>query len=118
MEKMTNVKALGFVLDNFTLPTEVADKIKAMKESFEKKSANRKPTKTQAENDGYKATILEVLNSVDKPLTVTEIQKESDVLGELSNQKVTAILRLMVENDKTVTKTIEKKKSYFSANVA
>ena len=113
MEKMTNVKALVYVLENTEVPADVREKIEAMKASFEKKSANRKPTKSQAENDGYKATILEILGGAEKPMTVTEIQKVNDELGALSNQKVSAILRLMVENDKTVVKTIEKKKSYF-----
>ena len=40
MTKMTNVKALEFVLTNCAdLPSEVTEKLTAMKSSFEKKSS-------------------------------------------------------------------------------
>ena len=48
MTKMTNVKAIEFVLTNCNVPADVAEKLTAMKASFEKKSsAERKPTPTQ-----------------------------------------------------------------------
>ena len=49
MTKMTNVKALEYVLTNCAdLPSEVSEKLTSMKASFEKKaSAERKPTPTQ-----------------------------------------------------------------------
>ena len=46
-------------------------------------------------------------------MTVSEMQKASDKLAEYSNQKISAILRKMVDNG-TIVKTVDKKKSYFS----
>ena len=49
----------------------------------------------------------------DKGMTVTEIQSKDNVLGDLSNQKVSALIRQLVESGEVV-KTVDKKKSYFS----
>ena len=80
-------------------------------EMLDKKAGSKKPTKTQAENVAIKDEILSVLTTVGA--TVTEIQTKSDVLGALSNQKVSALLRQMVDEG-LVTKTVDKKKSYFA----
>lgn len=81
-------------------------------ELLDKKSSGRKPTKNQAENVEIKKEILSTL--ADKgTMTVTEIQKESEKLGELSNQKVSALLRQLVDAGEVVKET-DKKKSYFS----
>jgi hypothetical protein len=118
MEKMTNVKALNFVVDNFELPTDVREKIDNMIASLEKKSANRKPSKTQAENEAYKDAIRTALATVGKGVTVTELLTElralDESLGTLSNQRVSALLRLMGDE---IVKTVDKKKSYFSLAV-
>ena len=82
---------------------------------LDKKSANKKPTKTQEENEVIKAEILNVLD-VDG-MTVTEIQSKSEMLGSLSNQRVSALLRQMIADSKVV-KNVDKKKSYFSLVVS
>lgn len=86
-------------------------------EVLDKKSAYKKPTKVQAENEGYKNSIRSTLATVDNGVTVTELQGLDDTLGTLSNQRVSALLRQMVEAGEVV-KTVEKKKSYFSLAVA
>lgn len=45
--------------------------------------------------------------------TVSEIQKANEELGDLSNQKVTSLLKAMIE-DGVVIKTVEGRKSIFS----
>ena len=45
--------------------------------------------------------------------TVTEIMKSNDELGSLSNQKVSALVRKMIEAG-VIEKSIDKKKSIFS----
>lgn len=82
---------------------------------LDKKSANKKPTKTQEENEVLKGVILDTL-TVDG-VTVSELQSKNEVLGGLSNQRVSALLRQMV-TDGAVVKTVDKKKSYFSLAVA
>ena len=77
-----------------------------------KKAQNKKATKTQEQNVGIKATILEVLATIGSG-TVTEIQNGNAELSALSNQKVSALVRQLVEAGK-VMKTVDKKKSIFS----
>ena len=111
MEKTTNVKALAYVLDNYDLPTEIHAKLEKMKFQFEKKnSAEKKPTATQIENEGIKNLILEVIG--DSSLTITEMQKINGELAERSNQKISALLKQMVENGSVVREEI-KRKAYF-----
>ena len=112
MEKMTNVKALAYVLENYELTTEVKEKLEKMKIQFEKKnSAEKKPTATQIANEGIKNIILETLS--EKSMTITEMQKANSELAELSNQKISALLKQMTENGSVKREEI-KRKAYFS----
>jgi len=80
-------------------------------ELLAKKAGNKKPTKTQEENAILKNEILGVLTN--EGVTVTELQTKSDSFAGLSNQKLSALLRQLVDAG-VVVKTIEKKKAYFS----
>ena len=112
MEKMTNVKALAYVLENYELTTEVKEKLEKMKIQFEKKnSAEKKPTATQIANEGIKNVILETLD--EKSMTITEMQKANSELAELSNQKISALLKQMTESGSVKREEI-KRKAYFS----
>lgn len=113
MEKMTNVKAINYVVENFAeeLPTDVLEKLNAIKASFIKKSENRKPTKTQKENEDVKALIL--ANLTTEGTTVTDIMAKNAEFGAFSNQKISALLAQLVKEGKAV-KTIDKKKSLFA----
>ena len=112
MEKMTNVKALAYVLENYELTTEVKEKLEKMKIQFEKKnSAEKKPTATQIANEGIKNIILETLS--EKSMTITEMQKANSELAELSNQKISALLKQMTENGSVKREEI-KRKAYVS----
>lgn len=82
-------------------------------ELLDKKRASSANTKVKAENNALKETILSALIEVARPVTITELQKETAELADYSNQKLSALLRGMVEEGKVV-KTMEKKKSYFS----
>lgn len=75
-----------------------------------KKSGSSKPTATQIANEGLKATVLNVLT--DEGATVSDIMKKDDELVSLSNQKVSAILKLLIKDGKA-TKVVEGKKSLF-----
>lgn len=79
---------------------------------LDKKAQNKKATKTQEQNVGIKATILEVLATIGSG-TVTDIQNGNEKLSALSNQKVSALVRQLVENGEVV-KATDKKKSIFS----
>lgn len=79
---------------------------------IEKKAANKKSTKIQEENKGIKSVILDTLASIGSG-TITDIQNANSDLAELSNQKVSALVRQLVETGEVV-KTTDKKKSIFS----
>lgn len=74
-----------------------------------KNKAPKLPTKKQVENEDYKDIILD---TIDHPMTVSEICKE--ILGEydLSNQRVSAIVTQLVE-DNALVRTVVKRKAYF-----
>ena len=105
-EMFTMIKAQ--VKDNAEMVTFIDHEI----ELLDKKASNKKATKTQEANVGIKSTILAVLEG-GKSMTVTEMQGASAELGELSNQKVSALVRQLVEAGEVV-KTIDKKVSRFS----
>ena len=116
MEKMTNVKAINYVLENCNVPSDVAEKLTKMKEQFVKKnSAERKPTANQVENAGLKTAILDFLAENKGAYTVTDLMKSVSALADLSNQRVSALVRQLVE-DGSVVRTEEKRKAYFSYN--
>ena len=79
---------------------------------IEKKAANKKSTKIQEENKGIKSVILNTLASIGSG-TITDIQNANSDLAELSNQKVSALVRQLVTTGEVV-KTTDKKKSIFS----
>lgn len=112
MEKITNVKALSYILTNCELPEEVKAKVEAMKASYEKKaSAERKPTATQTENVTFKEAILAFLADGNK-YTVSDMMKGIPSIAELSNQRVSAIVRQLVVSGEVI-RVEEKRKAYF-----
>ena len=72
----------------------------------------RKPTKTQIANEGFKEVILANMES-GRLYTITEITKEMPFGTELSTQRVSALVRQLKESGKVV-RTEEKRKAYFS----
>ena len=80
-----------------------------------KNSGERKPTATQQMNAVIKERILDFMKP-NRLYTVTEIQKGVEVpegVDELSNQKVSALLRQLDDAGKVV-KTVDKRKTFYS----
>jgi DNA-binding transcriptional regulator GbsR (MarR family) len=114
MEKMTNAKALNYVIENCELPTEIMEKLQKMKEQVEKKnSKERKPTATQVENVGLKDAILAYLETCESGVTIGDIMKNCDAVADLSNQRVSALVR-QLKDDGLVNREEIKRKAYFS----
>jgi ABC-type nitrate/sulfonate/bicarbonate transport system substrate-binding protein len=80
-------------------------------ELLDKKSANKKPSKTQEANEAIKAVVLDTLGT--EPITVSELLKANEAFADMSNQKMSALLRQLVEAGKVV-KSTDKKKSLFA----
>ena len=102
----------GIVVASENCTEEVLAFIDHEVELLERKKSSSAKTKTQVENEKVMDLIVQELSLHDKPLTVTELMQTSSLTG-LSNQKLSALLRLLKEEGKVV-KTIDKKKSYFS----
>lgn len=76
-----------------------------------KNSSEKKPTATQTANEGLKNEILEGME-VGKLYTITDMIKKIPALAELTNQKVSAIVRQMVA-DGVVERIEDKRKTFF-----
>ena len=83
-------------------------------ELLERKSnSTKKPTKTQIENDGFKAEIVAYLTEVDTPKTIKELQAEIPSISGLTNQRITHMLTDLRKDGK-VARTYVKKVAYFA----
>ena len=78
-----------------------------------KKKTSTKSTKTNEEQIALMEKIVNALNEIGRSVTITELQKENAEMAEYSNQKLSAMLKKLVDN-KQVTKMVDKKKSYFT----
>lgn len=78
-----------------------------------KNSSDRKLSKNAAENVNLKAEILKIMKKEpDRLFTATEIWKQMENWDDLSNQRISALLKQLKEEGK-IKKIEEKKKSLF-----
>lgn len=82
-----------------------------------KAKAQEKRAKSSGDNAILQNEIIEVLLTKTKPVRIAEIQKGNAKLENLSNQKMSSLLKGLVEIGK-VEKTIEKKLTYFAVKIA
>ena len=99
---------IGAVASNESL----VDFINHELELLDRKSSKSTLSKTQVENNSIKDIIVNVLQENAKPMTITEIQTSNEDLKELSNQKISALLKQLVDTD-IVERIVDKKKTYF-----
>ena len=77
-----------------------------------KNSSEKKPTAQQVANEAIKQAIVDGMER-DHLYTITDIQKNVPARAELSNQKISALVR-QLKDDGVVVKTEDKRKAYFS----
>lgn len=82
-------------------------------ELLNKRANSTSLTKTQKENLELIEVIYNTIIDLAKPVTITDIQDANKTLAELSNQKVSALLKKLVDSERVV-KVTEKGKAYFS----
>ena len=108
-EKMTNAKALQFVLDNVDgLPSDVREKIENIHASYMKKSTSAKPTKAQLEMQKNMEKVLDLME-LNKLYQCKDIVKLADLS---STQRASGVMNKLVEQG-AVKKLTEKGVSYF-----
>ena len=116
--KMTYATALDMVLaiEEVKANDELVEKLTALKTSVSKKSTSKsgKPTAKQKANEEIKAKILALMASAEpnRLFTISEICKMYTD-EELSNQKVSSLMRQLVAEGKA-DRVEDKRKAYFS----
>ena len=112
-KKLTKRDYFKELKDMVTGRPELIDFIDHELELLDRKSSKSAETKAQTENKGIMEQIVAELSRIAKPVTVSELQTSSEILKEYSNQKLSALLKKLVDSNQVV-KTTDKKKSYFS----
>ena len=77
-----------------------------------KNSADKKPTAQQTANEAIKTAIVDGME-VNRLYTITEIIKEIPECADMTNQRVSALVRQLVDAG-LVKRTEDKRKAYFS----
>ena len=77
-----------------------------------KNSTEKKPTAVQVANEGIKEVIVKTLKVKGEKMTISEMQKVNEELAELSNQRISALVRQLLA-DNIVERIEEKRKAYF-----
>lgn len=109
--KMTKKDYFAQILANYPLTEDEQKFIHNELDLLAKKNASKKPTSTQVANEGIKTAILDNLDA-DTKYTITDIMKTVPECADLTNQKVSAIVRQMVD-DGSMIRVEEKRKAYF-----
>ena len=109
-EKFEMLKALSEVQANPMLTEFIEHELELL---AKKNASEKKPTAQQKMNEGLKQTIIDVLTENGGLMTVTDIQKSCMELSELSNQRISALLR-QLKDDKMVNRVEDKRKAYFT----
>lgn len=93
--------------------TQLVEFINHELELLDRKSASHSTAKTanQKANEEIKTKIVDALVQLGKS-TISELQAGSEEMAEYSNQKLSALLKQLVDS-KQVIRTMDKKKAYF-----
>ena len=108
-QKFAMLRAIPAVAENAMLVEFIDHEVELL---TKKNSAEKKPTAQQVANAGIATAIIEAMEP-NRLYTVTEIVKSVPACADLTNQRVSALLRQLVEAGK-VKRTEDKRKAYFS----
>lgn len=112
-KKMTKAEMFSLIAELLADNGDVVAFCEHEKELLAKKKASgSKPTKTQVENEGIKATILSVLAENGDRMTISDMVKANGLEG-LTNQRVSALVKQLKDCNKVI-RTEEKGKAYFT----
>ena len=111
-KKMTKKEMFALIREEVKGNAEMVAFIDHELELLDKKKGSANSKKAEEIKPEFDA-ILSALAQCSKPVRVDELRSMNEVLGAMSNQKVSARLRVLVEQGK-VFKVTEKKVTYFS----
>lgn len=115
--RITNAYALSYAIERLSdAPAEVIEKLQKQLDQLNRKnSAPKKPTAKQTENAAFADAILAALSENPNRLwSITEMQKGVDAVAELTNQRISAIVRGLISEGK-VKRVEDKRKAFFHA---
>ena len=107
-QKFAMLRAIPAVAENAMLVEFIDHEVELLSK---KNSAEKQPTAQQVANAGIVTAIIEGMEP-NRLYTVTEVIKSIPQCAELTNQRVSALLRQLVEAGK-VKRTEDKRKAYF-----
>jgi hypothetical protein len=112
--KKTQKEMFNEILKGYGLSAEHKAFLEGRIAQLDKKSASKsdKPTATQKANAELKDKILAEMEA-DKAYTISDMLKALPSCADLSNQKVSAVMKQMVEAG-LVVRSEDKRKAYFS----
>lgn len=108
-DNFNSLLAIPAVAENAQLVSFIKHEIELLDK---KNSADKKPTAQQVANKGVMETIMQALSENGGLMTVTDVQKSNAALAELSNQRISALLRQLKDEGK-VERIEDKRKAYF-----
>ena len=108
-QKFAMLRAIPAVADNAMLVEFIDHEVELLSK---KNSAEKKPTAQQTANEGIKTAIVEGMEP-NRLYTVTEIIKEIPECADMTNQRVSALVRQLMDAGR-VKRTEDKRKAYFS----
>ena len=106
-QKFAMLKALPEVAQNSVLVEFIDHELELL---AKKNSSEKKPTAQQTANEGLKTAIYEGMES-GRLYTITELLKEIPECADLTNQRVSAVVRQMIPT--SVERIEDKRKAYF-----
>lgn len=98
-------------LDAVKANTELADFVAGEIYLLEARKMNRKPTKTQTDNEKIKVFILDGLKASDTPIRVKDL-RALPTLQDYTSQKITALLNQLVKAGQVI-RIVDKKVTTF-----
>ena len=106
-EKFAILKTIPSVAENPMLVEFIDHELELLSK---KNSSEKKPTANQVANEGLKEAILNGMES-GKLYTITDMIKSIPALADLTNQRVSALVRQLIPN--SIERVEEKRKAYF-----
>lgn len=113
MEKMTKKEMFEMIKGVCASDTRIVEFCEHEIELLNRKNSKSSQTKTQKENEVIMERVVIALQEIGRPVCVDELRALNTEMGAYSNQKLSALLKKLVDSNQVV-KTIDKKKSYFS----
>lgn len=112
IKKITKREMFDYIRNAMSNDTKVVDFCNHEIELLDKKASNSK-SKVDEKGEEIKNLIIATLTDLARPATISDIQDNNQELKELSNQKISAYLKKLVDSE-IITKTFDKRKAYFS----